>query len=115
MSDSGIFVSRDKTVIAIVYVDDILFLGAEKERLLLLKEQFMKKWECRDLGDAAKFLHMHIQQKNGKIYLDQTAYLEKVLQRFNIHNMKAAPTLLPEGYHPSPNISPVDPALRSKF
>ena len=75
----------------------------------------MKVWECRDLGDAQEFLRMCIQWKNGKIYLNQTAYLQKVLQCFNIQNMKAVPTPLPEGYNPSPNTSAADPALRSKF
>ena len=115
LSDSGLFVNKEKTIIAIVYVDDVLFLGADKTKLLRLKEQFMKAWECRDLGDAQEFLRMRIQRKGGKIYLDQTAYLQKVLQRFNIQNMKAVPTPLPEGYQPSPNTSTADPALRSKY
>src|SRR6201996_3091849 len=115
LSDSGLFVNRDKTIVAIVYVDDVLFLGADKPKLLRVKEQFMKAWECRDLGDAQEFLRMRIQRKGGKIYLDQTAYLQKVLQRFNVQNMKSVPTPLPEGYQPSPNTSDANPALRSKF
>jgi hypothetical protein len=51
-SDSGVFVNKDQSVIIIVYVDDILFLGADKKKLLKTKEQFMKQWECRDLGNA---------------------------------------------------------------
>ena len=115
LSDSGLFVNKERTIIAIVYVDDVLFLGADKPKLLHLKERFMKVWECRDLGDTQEFLRMCIQRKNGKIYLDQIAYLQKVLQHFNIQNMKAVPTPLPEGYNPSPNMSPADPALQSKF
>jgi hypothetical protein len=115
LSDSGLFVNKSKTIVAIVYVDDVLFLGADQPKLLKLKEQFMKAWECRDLGDAQEFLCMCIQRKDGKIHLDQTAYLQKVLQRFNLENTNAAPTPLPEGYQPSPNTSPVNPALRSKF
>src|ERR1700761_9330392 len=115
LSDSGLFVNKEKTIVAIVYVDDVLFLGADKTKLLRLKEQFMKAWECRNLGDAQEFLCMRIKWKDGKIYLDQTAYLQKVLQRFNIVNNKVAETPLPEGYHPSPNKSTSNPALRSKF
>ena len=115
LSDSGLFVNKDKTIIAIVYVDDVLFLRADKPKLLRVKEQFMKAWECRDLGDTQEFLRMRIQRKGGKIYLDQTAYLQKVLQHFNVQNMKAVPTPLPEGYQPSPNTSEANPALRSRF
>jgi len=41
---------------------------------------------------------MRIRHKDGKIYLDQSAYLQKVVERFNLQNAKPAPTLLPEGY-----------------
>jgi Reverse transcriptase (RNA-dependent DNA polymerase) len=57
-SDSGIFVNKNKMIFVIVYVDDVLFLKADKHVLLSLKEQFMKIWECRDLGDATEFLHI---------------------------------------------------------
>ena len=111
LSDSGIFVNKDKSIVAIVYVDDVLFMGADKTQILRAKERFMKVWECRDLGDAQEFLRMHIKRKDGKIYLDQTDYLDKVLQRFDIYNMREVPTPLPEGYQPLPNQSPIDPAL----
>jgi hypothetical protein len=41
-SDSGIFVNKDQSIIVIVYVNDVLFLGADKQKLLKTKEQFMK-------------------------------------------------------------------------
>ena len=97
LSDSSIFVNKDRTIFVIVYVDDVLFLGADKHVLLSLKEQFMKIWECRDLGDATEFLCMRIKRKDGIIYIDQTAYLQKVLQRFDLLNAKATATPLPEG------------------
>jgi Reverse transcriptase (RNA-dependent DNA polymerase) len=115
LSDLGIFVSKDKSIVTIVYVDDVLFLGPNKKDLLYAKEEFMKKWECRDLGEAKEFLCMRIQCKNGRIYLDQTAYLQKVLQCFKLQNANPAHTPLPEGYQPSPNTSPADPSLCSQF
>ncbi len=51
-SDSGIFVNKDQSIIIIIYVDNVLFLGTDKKKLLKIKELFMKQWECRDLGDA---------------------------------------------------------------
>ena len=42
LSDSGIFINKDKTIFVIVYVDDVLFLGADKKALLKIKERFMK-------------------------------------------------------------------------
>ena len=54
LSDSGLFVNKERNLIIIVYVDKVLFLGANK------KEHFMKIWECRDFGDANEFLHLCI-------------------------------------------------------
>ena len=48
-------------VIAIVYVDDICFMGTKGSLLLNeLKQKFMVRWECRDLGKTTEFLGMHI-------------------------------------------------------
>ena len=41
-SDSGIFVNKDQSIVIIVYVDDVLFLGVDKKKLLKTKELFMK-------------------------------------------------------------------------
>jgi hypothetical protein len=58
---------------------------------------------------------MRIKRRGKKILIDQTAYLNKVLQRFGMVNAKLAPTPLPGGYNPSENKGPVDPELRSLF
>src|SRR6266851_2473904 len=114
-SDSGIFVNKDQSIIVIVYVDDVLFLGTDKQKLLKIKELFMKQWECRDLGDAQEFLHMCIRQKDGKIYLNQTTYLQKVIEHFNLQNAKPALTPLPKGYQPSPVKENASVTLHSKY
>jgi len=68
------------------------------------------------LGDAQEFLHMRIRWKNGKIYLDQTTYLQKVIEHFNnIQNAKPALTPLPEGYQPSPAKENASATLHSKY
>src|ERR1700761_6558203 len=103
LSESGLFVNKEKNLIIIVYVDDVLFLKANKKDISSLKEHFMQIWECKDLGDTNEFLHMHIIRSRGHILIDQKDYLQKVLQRFNLINAKSVPTPLPEGYQPQPN------------
>ena len=40
-------------IIAIVYVDDVCFMGTKGSLLLNeLKQKFMARWECRDLGET---------------------------------------------------------------
>ena len=75
----------------------------------------MCKWECHDLGNVKDFLHMRILKKDGNICLDQTTYLDKVLQHFGLVNAKFASTPLPEGYHPMPNAHTVDTKLQTKY
>jgi len=90
-SDAGVYYYHDKKtkalVIAIVYVDDVCFMSTKGSLLLNeLKQKFMARWECRDLGETTEFLGVHISRdrKNQKIFIDQCEYLEKVLARFNV-------------------------------
>src|SRR5258708_16052223 len=117
LSDSGLFTYQGKEntrVVIIVYVDNVVFMGSDHALIHELKQKFMKAWECRDLGDAQEFLRMSI-KKEGRILLDQTAYLQKVLQCFGLTNAKATVTPLPEGYQPLPNNTPINPAITSKY
>jgi len=41
---------------------------------------------------------MRITHKAGNIFVDQAAYLQKVIQRFGMTNAKTAKTPLPQGY-----------------
>jgi len=64
-SDAGVYYYHNKKtkalVIAIVYVDDVCFMGTKGSLLLNeLKQKFMARWECCDLGETTEFLDMHI-------------------------------------------------------
>ena len=102
-SDAGIFLFWKKNtniVVAVIYVDNALFCGPTKDLVDEVKEAFMYKWECRDLGPAKEFLHMRIRRNGSKILIDQSTYLEKVLERFDMTNARSATTPLPQGYYP---------------
>ena len=73
VSDAGLFIFRSEHgfVIAVIYVDDALFCGPNKALVLELKQKFMQRWECRDLGDVTEFLCMSITQYSGKVHIDQ--------------------------------------------
>ena len=47
VSDSSIFVNKEKTIVIIIYVDNVLFLGANKKDISSLKQHFMKIWMQR--------------------------------------------------------------------
>ena len=58
-SKAGIFFYKKKgtnMVIGIIYVDEALFCGPNKAIVDSIKVQFMRKWECQDLGEPNEFL-----------------------------------------------------------
>lgn len=116
-SDAGVFIKRDGNdrIVVVVYVDDAIFAGSNKSKVLQAKESFMRKWECRDLGDAKEFLRMRILKHGSKVSLDQCAYLDKVLERCNMQSCKPASTPLPQSYNPIKHEGPVDTARRTRF
>ena len=113
--DPGLFIDKEKNLIIIVYVNNVLFVGANKKDISSLKECFMWIWECRDLGETNEFLHKHITRSEGCILTDQEDYLQKVLQFLNLIYAKLVPTPLPEGYQPQPNKGSPDPEICTSY
>ena len=115
VSDAGVYVFKEKgqTVIAIIYVDDALFMGPNKDLVMKKKHEFMKIWECRDLGEPSEFLAMQIQRDHSKrkLILHQRPYLKKVIERFEMSDAKEARTPLPSAYNPTENTGKVDVEL----
>jgi hypothetical protein len=104
-SDAGVyfkFIGAD-IIIIVIYVDDVLLMGSNKKMLKKNKEDFMKVFETRDLGEAKEYLGMCItrDRKKHTITLDLCAYAEKVLKRFGLQNAKPARTPLLTGYNPT--------------
>jgi len=75
----------------------------------------MKRWECRDLGEAKEFLRMNIHRDGCRLHIDQRKYLEKVLEHCGMINTKPARTPLPQGYQPEKNTAPINPELQMRF
>ncbi|KAG9450795.1 hypothetical protein H6P81_010760 [Aristolochia fimbriata] len=72
----------------LLYVDDMLIAAKSQVEIDRLKAQLNKEFEMEDLGEAKKILGMEISmnRERGKLWLSQKQYLQKVLQRFGIHN-----------------------------
>ena len=92
----------EEIIVLLIYVDDALFIGSNKQQVLSHKAQFMKRWESRDLGQVKEYLGMRITRDSKKraISLDQTRYAEKVIKRFGQENCKPVSVPLPTGYNP---------------
>jgi hypothetical protein len=117
--DAGVyfkFIGADITVI-VIYIDDVLLMGSNKKMLKKNKEDFMKVFETRDLGEAKEYLGMRITRDRKKCTnnLDQCAYAEKVLKCFGLQNAKSARTPLPTGYNPTISDIEATSELRSQY
>ncbi|KAH9667565.1 retrovirus-related pol polyprotein from transposon TNT 1-94-like protein [Citrus sinensis] len=75
-------------IILLLYVDDMLVAGPNKDRIQELKAQLAREFEMKGLRPANKILGMqiHRDRNNRKIWLSQKNYLKKILRRFNIQD-----------------------------
>ena len=116
-SDAGVFfayIGKD-LIMVIVYVDNAIFFGRNIKAVKQVKKTFMTMWECCDLGEATEFLRMKIWCEGKKIFLDQTTYLDKVVEHFGMSNAQGAQTPLPGGYVPPESEGQSDPDFRQKY
>ena len=59
-TDAGIYILYDDgdRIIVLIYVNDAIFTGKDKAKVLKAKAQLMKCWECHNLGNVKEFLCM---------------------------------------------------------
>ncbi|GKV53845.1 hypothetical protein SLEP1_g60358, partial [Rubroshorea leprosula] len=83
-------------IILLLYVDDMLILGQDVEKICRLKEELSKSFDMKDLGPAKQILGMAItrDRKAGKLWLSQEKYVERLLERFNMKHAKPVSTPL---------------------
>ncbi|KAL4271938.1 hypothetical protein GQ457_13G028490 [Hibiscus cannabinus] len=95
-------------VILLLYVDDMLVTGPNKDHIEELKARLAREFEMKDLGPANKILGMqiHRDRSNRKIWLSQKNYLKKILSRFNMQDCKPISTPLPINFKVSSSMSP---------
>ena len=119
ISDTCIYIynKNGSTIIVILYVDNVLFMGNDYKLLMNAKSKFMKIWECRDMGSATEYLGMKIfrDRKRKLIIIDQIEYAKKIVNHFGQENAKPARTPLPAGYIPKPNDKQATSEQRSYY
>ncbi|KAE8698382.1 putative ribonuclease H protein [Hibiscus syriacus] len=95
-------------VILLLYVDDMLVTGPNKDHIEELKAQLAREFEMKDLGSANNILGMQIHRDRGnrKIWLSQKNYLKKILSRFSMQDCKPISTPLSINFKLSSSMSP---------
>jgi len=111
------FEENDVFIIILLYVDDILVIGPNKDRVQELKAQLAREFDMKDLGPTNKILGMQIHRDRSKrkIWLSEKNYLKKILRRFNMQDCKPISTPLPVNFKLSSSMSPSNEAERMEM
>jgi len=90
------FKQEDDLTYLMLYVDDMLIAARNKTYYQKLKTQLKKKFDTKDLGEAKNIISMEItwDKGSGRLWLSQENYVLKVLERFNITEVRPVTTLL---------------------
>ena len=80
----------EHVIFLILYVDDILIIGNDISSLQAMKAWLNGSFSMKDLGDASYILGIKIYRDRYRrlIGLSQSAYIDKVLERFKMENAK---------------------------
>ncbi|CAM6082590.1 unnamed protein product [Calypogeia fissa] len=78
-------------IVLILYVDDMIIVAKEMAEVNKLKMQLSSEFSMKDLGPARFILGMeiHRDRKQGKLWLTQSKYTNKVLAKLNMASAKA--------------------------
>ena len=99
MSDPCLYTYFDgkDTVNLIVWVDDLLIAASNQLLLDKFKSVLSQNFKMKDLGVLSYFLGIQFTISNNSIIMQQTKYVDKLLERFNMIDCKTKPTPCPLG------------------
>lgn len=94
----------------LLYVDDMLLIGHNMYVINDIKRSLSAEFEMKDLGHAKKILGMEITRKRHDriLILKQSAYIEKLVTRFAMHNSKSVSVPLASHFKLSKDQCPVN-------
>ncbi|CAI7806043.1 unnamed protein product [Closterium sp. NIES-54] len=88
-ADPSLFVHHGSTpFFVLLYVDELVFVTADKVALADMKLELQKRHTCTDLGELGHYLGLQITRDTATrtITLSQSHMVQKVLQRFELHH-----------------------------
>src|SRR5882724_3739303 len=81
-----------------IYVDDLGLFATSKEEMTQLKRELKNHFTMTDLGEMKKILGIQVirDRKAGTLKIAQSAYIDKILARFNMTDANPVATPLPK-------------------
>jgi hypothetical protein len=101
-SDAGVYHRLNDggtSLYIILYVDDITILGEERKSLDDLKLALSQRYQMTDLGEMESYLGIRITRDRSikRLEIDQSRYVEEIVDRFGLSNAHTPRTPLPKG------------------
>ena len=91
-SDPCIYHANDGKEILAVYVDDIIIAAKDGKRMEKIKQAIAEKFSVKDMGKLKYFLGVSVNQTDSDISLNQSGYVTRLLDRFNMQEAKPVAT-----------------------
>ena len=76
-------------VIVIVWVDDIIIAANDLNEMCDVKKSLSAKFRMKDMGDLTWFLGIEFRCKNDGIEMNQSKYVERMLNKFSMSDCKS--------------------------
>jgi hypothetical protein len=93
-TDPCVFSKHHQGDIAVIvlYVDDLLITGNRDSTLQDIKQQLSRRFKMKDLGEVSQLLGMQVTRDRsaGTLKIDQTKYIQDMLDRFGLTECNAA-------------------------
>ena len=91
-ADHTLFIKhhKGKTTLLIVYVDDIVVTGDDKEEMAQLKRLLAQEFEIKDLGKLQYFLGIEVARSEKGIFISQRKYILDLLEETGMMGCKPA-------------------------
>ena len=93
-NDPCIYISTKGSVALAVYVDDIIIAAGSELQMREVKQAITDKFNVNDMGELRYFLGVVVDQETNPvtIWMGQSAYTERVLERFKMNEAKPVGT-----------------------
>lgn len=83
--DHCVFVHESEQLIIVIHVDDIRLFSPSQATIDNFKRRITSVFQMTDEGLGEVYLGMQVEQSTQGVYLHQTAYIEKILDRFDLN------------------------------
>jgi hypothetical protein len=85
-ADPCILTNKEKTLFLGLYVDDIIIAVKDEPSSNRVIDTIRSKYKCKDLGWLKSYIGFEIVYTESGIFLTQRAYIDQILQKFNMEN-----------------------------